>query len=160
MKLSTQLQESAKFQTKGRWYNSDQVDDFIDKMIDGIDKLEQDYEMLKRDKDRRPAGNVNNRENTELKEEIVRLQGLVKASRQALAEAQSKQQTQQAPAVAVGGTLQYKKRVVEELEKERDELIENIKLLRRFREEFRNSVKRDAEKLSQQMDEMDSDELL
>ena len=50
--------------------------------------------------------------------------------------------------------------VCAELEKERDELIESIKLLRRFREEFRNKVQGDAEELLQNIQRLPSDQLL
>ncbi len=51
-------------------------------------------------------------------------------------------------------------RICEDLREEREELMEQIRLLHRLREEFRHRVQKDAQAILQEMGELPSDQLL
>lgn len=147
MQLTKEALENITFQTKGKWYRAEQVDTFIDELAAALD--------------------AHNNENLQLKQEINRLMQELDGKNKALAAKAAAPVTVTAPApkpVApqpqLGGVYVHQKKVCEELEKEQDALIESIKMLRRFRENFKQSVKEDMEKLNKELDNMESNGLL
>ena len=121
MELTRQVLDDVKFETKGRWYNADQVDEFLEELAESVDQAQ--------------------REAARLRQELRALQGEVRAVR-----------------VEKG---QWERRPHgQDLERERRELLEDVKALRQFREQFRQEVEQDAEKLLGQVRGLGSDRLL
>lgn len=136
MELSKKALEEVTFHTRGRWYRGDEVDAFLEELVVSVDQAE--------------------RERLELRQELKDLKGQVAKLQEALrgkeAECGSLRE-EKAP-------LTRGERICQDLEQERDELIAEIKQLRRFREEFRDAVRGDAKALLGYLEELSSDQLL
>lgn len=155
MELTKQALEEIRFRTKGNWYRSEEVDAFIEELTVSIDEAERQRDSLNAENRRlRQDLEKSGTQLDSLRMELTKLQALRDEHEKAEAP------IREAPAEPPSGTAVHQKRVCEELEKERDELIEEIKLLRRFREEFRVSVERDAKTLLEQLQKLPSDTLL
>lgn len=123
------------FRTKGKWYLALEVDSFLDQLSVSLEEDARETEELE-DKLR-----VSRQENARLEEELKEAQGKLERWKEQSAE-------------------ERQRRVCQELEQERDLLIQDIKALRQFRESFRDAVAQDAERLIQQMEELVSSKLL
>jgi len=172
--------EEVKFKTKGKWYDAFQVDGFLDEMLVEFDRFTRENtelkEPLKKSSDERNRQNDGLRneksilkteiqelknENGKLKAEVLELKR--EASRLTKAQKEAKPEPKPEPDSAAGqpvNSASHQKRIVEELEQERDELITNIKMLRRFRDNFKTAIRNDAAKFLQNLEEMESSGLL
>lgn len=186
MEFTRKRLEEVKFKTKGKWYDAFQVDNFLDEMLVEFDRFTRENSELKEqlqkgsaDLEQQTDGLKN--ENGILKAELEELKsenGKLKAEIQELkreaaklAETQKEikpepvpEQKPDAEMDAAAGqavnSVSHQKRIVEELEQERDELIANIKMLRRFRDNFKTAIRNDAAKFLQNLEEMESNGLL
>lgn len=149
MELTKKALEDVRFRTKGRWYSAEQVDAFIEELIVGADGLERETDRLR--------GEVRGleRDLEAARREAAGLREELEALRDA-----SKEPPAPKPEVAVPTSLEHQRKVCGELERERDELIADIKVLRRFRETFREAVERDAKGLLGRLETLDSEKLL
>ena len=133
MELTKDALRDVSFRARGKWYRGEDVDGFLAELMVALDEAE--------------------REKQELEDDVRRLERELHAAKEETEHLkQHLTETLQAPS--------HQELVCAELEKERDELIEGIKLLRRFREEFRNKVQGDAEELLQNIQRLPSDQLL
>lgn len=180
MEFTRKRLEEVKFKTKGKWYDAFQVDHFLDEMLVEFDRFTRENtelkEQLKKGADRQEHQSDGLRnENGILKSEIEDLKnenGKLKAEilelkREAsqLAEVPKEPEPEPKPepdstAGQAVNSASHQKRIVEELEQERDELIANIKMLRRFRDNFKTAIRNDAAKFLQNLEEMESNGLL
>ncbi len=142
MELNRKALEDVKFRSRGRWYDAQQVDAFLEELTVAVDeeerKLEgsrQEVQTLSRKLD------VLRRENQRLWQELNALR--------------------EAPLPAPEPeAVEAARRKCRELEQERDGLIEDVKALRRFRETFRKAVEKDAGDLLEQAGSLGSEKLL
>lgn len=121
MELTRQVLDDVKFEAKGRWYNADQVDDFLEELAESVDQAQK--------------------ETARLRQELRALRGEVRAVRVEKGQWEGRRHGQ-------------------DLEQEQQSLLEDVKALRQFREQFRQAVERDAEKLLEQAQSLGSDRLL
>lgn len=135
MELTKKALEDVKFRTRGRWYSAEQVDDFLEELAVSADEAEREWKMLTA-KVRDLGEQVEN-----LREENVRLWKQTQ---------ELKKEIHSAP----------KREPTDDLRKERAQLIEDIKALKKFRQSFQEAVERDAASLSEQLKEMESYKLL
>lgn len=135
MELTKKALDEVKFRTRGRWYSAEQVDAFIDELAVSADSAEQDRQMLNR-KVEELAEKIES-----LREENVRLW----------------QQTQQLRAeVQAAPKCDPNK----DLKAEREQLLSDIKALRKFRQSFYEAVEKDAASIKEQLAELSSYKLL
>lgn len=134
MELTKKALEDVKFRTRGRWYSAEQVDEFLEELAVAADEAEREWKTLTV-KVRELGEQVEN-----LREENVRLW----------------KQTQELKK----SICTPKETPADELEQERDRLIEDIKALKKFRSSFQQAVERDAASLSEQLKAMESYKLL
>ena len=132
MDYTRETLERVAFKSRGKWYLAQQVDAFIDEVADSARRDSLEAQELREERDR-------------LREENARL-------RRELEKAQS------APAALPAEERQ--RRVLQDLEQERDELIRDIKALRDYRERFRQAVEEDAQALLGQAKSLPSEKLL
>lgn len=117
----------ARFRAKGKWYLAQQVDSFLEELsVLAEEDSREGEEALERVE-------ALQRENRQLKGELE----AVKASL-----AQQKAASPQ----------EHQRRVCQELEQERDGLIQDIKALRRYRESFRQGLQQEAEKFLEELE--------
>ena len=121
MELTREALAQVKFRTRGQWYDALQVDQFIEELMAAADRQEEESRLLREEWMARLAQATEEAQG--LRE---RLRALERESRAARSPAQGETQP---------------------LEEERDQLIADIKALRRFRESFREAVRRDAQAL-------------
>lgn len=133
MELTKDALRDISFRARGKWYRGEDVDGFLAELTVALDESEREKQELEDDV-------------RHLERELHAAKEEAECLKQHLAE------TSQTPS--------HQELVCAELEKERDELIENIKLLRRFREEFRDKVRDDAEALLKTIGRLPSDQLL
>lgn len=184
MEFTRKRLEEVKFKTKGKWYDAFQVDGFLDEMLVEFDRFTRENtelkEQLKKSTDvkvQQEDGLKN--ENVILKSELDELKAennrlkaeIQEMKREALRLAEARKEVKPEPkpepkpeldsaAVQAVNSASHQKRIVEELEQERDELIANIKMLRRFRDNFKTAIRNDAAKFLQNLEEMESNGLL
>lgn len=120
MELNRQVLDDVKFETKGRWYNADQVDEFLEELAESVEQAQAETAHLRGE-----------------------LRGLKSEIR----------------------TLRAEKSRLEhqhdyELEREQARLLEDVKALKQFREQFRKAVEQDARQVLEQVRSMGSDRLL
>ena len=127
--------EGAQFRAKGKWYLAQQVDSFLEEL--SVYSEEDDREMERLEEEARSLRT----EKSRLEEELQKAKSDLE-----LRKGQSEEERQ--------------RRVCRELEQERDGLIEDIKGLRRFRENFREAVVKDAEEILERLGELTSQKLL
>lgn len=134
MELTREALAQVKFRTRGQWYDALQVDQFIEELMAAADRQEEESRLLREEWMARLAQATEEAQG--LRE---RLHALERESRAARSPAQGETQP---------------------LEEERDQLIADIKALRRFRESFREAVRKDAQALLSQVGDLDSEKML
>ena len=134
MELTREALAQVKFRTRGQWYDALQVDQFIEELMAAADRQEEESCLLREEWMARLAQATEEAQG--LRE---RLRALERESRAARSPAQGETQP---------------------LEEERDQLIADIKALRRFRESFREAVRRDAQALLEQAENLGSENML
>ena len=134
MELTREALAQVKFRTRGQWYDALQVDQFIEELMAAADRQEEESRLLREEWMARLAQATEEAQG--LRE---RLRALERESRAARSPAQGETQP---------------------LEAERDQLIADIKALRRFRESFREAVRRDAQALLSQVGDLGSEKML
>lgn len=134
MELTKEALAQVKFRTRGQWYDALQVDQFIEELMAAADRQEEESRLLREEWMARLAQATEEAQG--LRE---RLRALERESRAARSPAQGETQP---------------------LEAERDQLIADIKALRRFRESFREAVRKDAQALLSQVGDLDSEKML
>lgn len=134
MELTREALAQVKFRTRGQWYDALQVDQFIEELMAAADRQEEKSRLLREEWMARLAQATEEAQG--LRE---RLRALERESRAARTPAQGETQP---------------------LEAERDQLIADIKALRRFRESFREAVRKDAQALLSQVGDLDSEKML
>ena len=134
MELTREALAQVKFRTRGQWYDALQVDQFIEELMAAADRQEEESRLLREEWMARLAQATEEAQG--LRE---RLRALERESRAARSPAQGETQP---------------------LEEERDQLIADIKALRRFRESFREAVRKDAQELLEQAEGLPSEKLL
>ena len=134
MELTREALAQVKFRTRGQWYDALQVDQFIEELMAAMDQQEEEARLLREEWMARLAQATEEAQG--LRE---RLRALERESRAARSPAQGETQP---------------------LEAERDQLIADIKALRRFRESFREAVRKDAQALLSQVGDLDSEKML
>ena len=134
MELTREALAQAKFRTRGQWYDALQVDQFIEELMAAADRPEEESRLLREEWMARLAQATEEAQG--LRE---RLRALERESRAARSPAQGETQP---------------------LEAERDQLIADIKALRRFRESFREAVRKDAQALLSQVGDLGSEKML
>ncbi len=142
MELTRKALEDVKFRARGRWYNAEQVDAFLEELTVAVDETERELREFRQEEQAR------SRELESLREETARLQRECASLRK---------RAETVPAPDPAGS---RRRVCEELERERDSLIQDIKALRRFRETFRQAVEKDAGDLLERAGSLGSEKLL
>ena len=134
MELTREALAQVKFRTRGQWYDALQVDQFIEELMAAADRQEEESRLLREEWMARLAQATEEAQG--LRE---RLRALERESRAARTPAQGETQP---------------------LEAERDQLIADIKALRRFRESFREAVRKDAQALLEQAGNLSSENML
>lgn len=134
MELTREALAQAKFRTRGQWYDALHVDQFIEELMAAADRQEEESRLLREEWMARLAQATEEAQG--LRE---RLRALERESRAARSPAQGETQP---------------------LEAERDQLIADIKALRRFRESFREAVRKDAQALLSQVGDLGSEKML
>ena len=134
MELTREALAQVKFRTRGQWYDALQVDQFIEELMAAADRQEEESRLLREEWMARLAQATEEAQG--LRE---RLRALERESRAARSPAQ---------------------RETQPLEEERDQLIADIKALRRFRESFREAVRKDAQALLEQAGNLGSEKML
>lgn len=134
MELTREALAQVKFRTRGQWYDALQVDQFIEELMAAADRQEEESRLLREEWMARLAQATEEAQG--LRE---RLRALERESRAARSPAQGETQP---------------------LEAERDQLIADIKALRRFRESFREAVRKDARALLEQAENLGSENML
>lgn len=134
MELTREALAQVKFRTRGQWYDALQVDQFIEELMAAADRQGEESRLLREEWMARLAQATEEAQG--LRE---RLRALERESRAARTPAQGETQP---------------------LEAERDQLIADIKALRRFRESFREAVRKDAQALLSQVGDLGSEKML
>ena len=134
MELTREALAQVKFRTRGQWYDALQVDQFIEELMAAADRQEEESRLLREEWMARLAQATEEAQG--LRE---RLRALERESSAARTPAQGETQP---------------------LEEERDQLIADIKALRRFRESFREAVRKDAQALLSQVGDLGSEKML
>lgn len=134
MELTREALAQVKFRTRGQWYDALQVDQFIEELMAAADRQEEESRLLREEWMARLAQATEEAQG--LRE---RLRALERESRAARTPAQGETQP---------------------LEAERDQLIADIKAPRRFRESFREAVRKDAQALLEQAGNLGSENML
>lgn len=134
MELTREALAQVKFRTRGQWYDALQVDQFIEELMAAADRQGEESRLLREEWMARLAQATEEAQG--LRE---RLRALERESRAARSPAQGETQP---------------------LEEERDQLIADIKALRRFRESFREAVRKDAQALLEQAENLGSENML
>lgn len=147
MKLTKQALTSVRFRTRGRWYHAGQVDAFLEELLVAVDEAERSMEEHKN------IVRTLTKQLEESKEEVSRLQ-------QQAADFQQNAEQAKAALKKEAQAAAERKLLCRELERERDRLIQDICALQDFREEFRTSIQRDADSLTEQIKDLGSDKLL
>lgn len=139
MERSQEALGRAQFRAKGKWYLAQEVDSLLEELSVCLEEDRQDWEIQEKKlrEERDSILQEKDRLAQELQEARARL-------------AQWEETSQEA----------RQRRVCQELERERDSLIGDIKALRRFRESFRQAVEEDAQSLLRRAESLPSERLL
>lgn len=139
MERSQEALGRAQFRAKGKWYLAQEVDSLLEELSVCLEEDRQDWEIQEKKlrKERDSLLQEKDRLAQELQEARARL-------------AQWEETSQEA----------RQRRVCQELERERDSLIGDIKALRRFRESFRQAVEEEAQSLMRRAESLPSEKLL
>ncbi len=49
MELTRQVLDDVKFETKGRWYNADQVDEFLEELAESVEQAQAEVARLRQE---------------------------------------------------------------------------------------------------------------
>ncbi len=139
MERSQQALGRAQFRAKGKWYLAQEVDSLLEELSVCLEEDRQDWEI--QEKKLREERNSLLQEKDRLAQELQEARARL---------AQWEETSQEA----------RQRRVCQELERERDSLIGDIKALRRFRESFRQAVEEDAQSLLRRAESLPSEKLL
>ena len=139
MERSQQALGRAQFRAKGKWYLAQEVDSLLEALSVCLEEDRQDWEIQEKEL---------REERDSLLQEKDRLAQELQEARARLA--QWEETSQEA----------RQRRVCQELERERDSIIGDIKALRRFRESFRQAVEEDAQSLLRRAESLPSEKLL
>ena len=139
MERSQQALGRAQFRAKGKRYLAQEVDSLLEELSVCLEEDRQDWEIQEKKL---------REERDSLLQEKDRLAPERQEARARLA--QGEETSQEA----------RQRRVCQELERERDSLIGDIKALRRFRESFRQAVEEDAQSLLRRAESLPSERLL
>ena len=139
MERSQEALGRAQFRAKGKWYLAQEVDSLLEELSVCLEEDRQDWEIQEKKL---------REERDSLLQEKDRLAQKLQEARARLA--QWEETSQEA----------RQRRVCQELERERDSLIGDIKALRRFRESFRQAVEEDAQSLLRRAESLPSEKLL
>lgn len=141
MEFSIEELENLKFKTKGKWYSAVEVDAAIDKLSVSVQEiLQENADLLK--------------ENSKLKDNSELLARADKSEKEISA------LKEQIKTKASSNTIEHQRKVCEELEAHRDELINDIKTLRQFRDNFKKVIQSDIDSMSLKLRELEADEIL
>lgn len=142
MEFSRDELENLKFKTKGKWYSAVEVDEAIDKLsVSAQELLQENADLVK--------------ENSQLKKE--KTEALSKAEK---LEREISVLKNKAKQNAGSNTIEHQRKVCEELEAHRDELINDIKTLRLFRDNFKKVIQDDIDSMSEKLKELEADGIL
>lgn len=139
MERSQEALGRAQFRAKGKRYLAQEVDSLLEELSVCLEEDRQDWEIQEKKL---------REERDSLLQEKDRLAQELQEARARLA--QWEETSQEA----------RQRRVCQELERERDSLIGDIKALRRFRESFRQAVEEDAQSLLRRAESLPSEKLL
>lgn len=135
MELTKKALEDIKFRTRGRWYSAEQVDEFLEEMAVAAEEAERNFKSIgSRLKKAEENVEALREENVKLWKENERLKREVKST--------------------------PKPSQTDKLLEEREQLLQDIKALKFFRERFQSAVESDAAALNAQIKEMKSKQLL
>ena len=139
MERSQEALGRAQFRAKGKRYLAQEVDSLLEELSVCLEEDRQDWKIQEKKlrEERDSLLQEKDRLAQELQEARARLAQWEEASQEA-----------------------RQRRVCQELERERDSLIGDIKALRRFRESFRQAVEEDAQSLLRQVEGLPSEKLL
>ena len=139
MERSQEALGRAQFRAKGKRYLAQEVDSLLEELSVCLAEDRQDWEIQEKKlrEERDSLLQEKDRVAQELQEARARLAQWEEASQEA-----------------------RQRRVCQELERERDSLIGDIKALRRFRESFRQAVEEDAQSLLRRAESLPSEKLL
>ncbi len=137
MQLIKRALENVKFSTRGRWYKAEQVDAFLDELTVAVNQAERELKDT-----RREAAALAERANA-LQAENARLKKLLHTGNSGQPKAPAK-----APAP------------YEDLKREREQLIQDIKALLSLRDDFRERLERDSAAFAKQLRNMESGKVL
>ena len=126
--------ERVQFRTRGKWYLAQQVDSFLEEL-----SVRADQESRERDSLEREAGT--------LREEKAHLEVELREAVSRLVQQEAPPQKPPQPSA-------------QELEQERDGLIQDIKALRQFRDSLCPQVAQEAQTLLRQVEELSSQKLV
>ena len=139
MERSQEALGRTQFRAKGKWYLAQEVDSLLEELSVCLEEDRQDWEI--QEKKLREGRDSLLQEKDRLTQELQEARARL---------AQWEETSQEA----------RQRRVCQELERERDSLIGDIKALRRFRESFRQAVEEDAQSLLRRAKSLPSEKLL
>lgn len=152
--------ERVSFQTRGKWYLAEQVDAFLDELSDSVERDAQTASQWRRERDDlRKEKERLQQERDALRQENARLKKEREEARAGEQAALTQLQAAQEKLAASPGE-ERRRRVCQDLEQERDQLISDIKALRSYRETCRKAVEEDARALLRQVERLPSEKLL
>ena len=150
MELTREALRAVEFRSRGQWYQARQVDQFIEELTVAVDQAQRERDTLCQElKEARCQSEELEARAAALEEEIQALAQKKAALEETLA-AQPKRPAWE----------ERQHRVLEDLSAERDQLIADIKALRRFREDFRAAVEGDARAFLEKASTLASEEVL
>lgn len=126
--------ERVQFRTRGKWYLAQQVDSFLEELSVRVDQESRERDSLERE-----AGT--------LREEKAHLEVELREAVSRLVQQEAPPQKPPQPSA-------------QELEQERDGLIQDIKALRQFRDSLCRQVAQEAQTLLRQVEELSSQKLV
>ncbi len=139
MERSQEALGRAQFRAKGKRYLAQEVDSLLEELSVCLEEDRQDWEIQEKE--------LREERDSLLKEKDRLAQELQEARARLAQWEETSQEARQ-------------RRVCQELERERDSLIGDIKALRRFRESFRQAVEEDAQSLLRRAESLPSERLL
>lgn len=176
MELTRKRIDEVKFRTKGDWYSIQQVDAFLEEVAVGVEEfnrekaaqeaqittLAQEKEQLAQEKE------ALTQEANRLQQQLADLEAAARQAPQEVAPSQveAPEKVLEKPASKSPSPQEeeearaHRAKVCEELERERDMLIEQIRTLRRFREKFRCQMEQDTQNFLTQLAHFPSDDML
>lgn len=150
MELTREALRAVEFRSRGQWYQARQVDQFIEELTVAVDQAQRERDTLRQKLE----------EARSQREELAAKTAALEEEAQALAQEKAALEEALAAQPKRPAWEERQHRVLEDLSAERDQLIADIKALRRFRESFREAVRKDAQALLEQAEGLPSEKLL